>query len=264
MSLFFPRRFLIVILNKIVSSLSLSVALSLEWRIQKVLGKGFGSSSLRQEIEFLQLFSEKIELSYITCLDVGANKGQYGLEFKKKFPAATIHSFEPSKMAFLNLKKNAKDFDNWNVHNFGFGSKNSEEKLFFDMPGNETSSLIKQVEIYGESDSKNYELVKIITIKEFLDSNPHIQPNVLKLDVEGYELQCLLGAEKYITKFKLIQFEFGEINIDSRTYFKDYWNYFSSMGFIIYRVTTKKPLLIEKYCESLETFAVTNYIAVKL
>ena len=84
----------------------------------------------------------------------------------------------------------------------------------------------------------------------------------MKLDVEGHELDVLMGSLNVLEKIKIVQFEFGGTNIDTRTFFQDFWYLFRQHNFRIYRVTHNKPLLISKYSESDEYFSTTNYIAV--
>ena len=59
------------------------------------------------------------------------------------------------------------------------------------------------------------------------------------------------------------QFEFGGTNIDTRTYFRDFWYFFKECGFILYRITPLGAELIRTYRESDEYFMTTNFIAVK-
>ena len=83
------------------------------------------------------------------------------------------------------------------------------------------------------------------------------------MDVEGHELDVLKGATKALQDISIIQFEFGGSNIDTRTYFQDFWYFFSDLGFDLYRLGPRKPLRITNYSEHDETFRPTNYIAVK-
>jgi len=68
------------------------------------------------------------------------------------------------------------------------------------------------------------------------------------------------GALKEI---QIIQFEFGGCNIDTKTFFQDFWYFFKENGFAIYRISPKGPLLLDKYREADETFRTTNYVAVR-
>ena len=61
---------------------------------------------------------------------------------------------------------------------------------------------------------------------------------------------------------RVIQFEFGGSNIDTRTFFQDFWYFFKDRNFSIYRITPNGILPIREYTEHDEFFSTTNYIAV--
>ena len=82
------------------------------------------------------------------------------------------------------------------------------------------------------------------------------------MDIEGNEFKALEGIGKYLNKVKIIQFEFGQANVDSRTYFRDYYEFFIKNDFLIYRITPTRLQLIKNWSENLEHFRVTNYLAV--
>jgi FkbM family methyltransferase len=244
-----------------LSLIPIPLARSLEWRIQKVQGKGIGSGSLRSEIQTVMYFLRKIRLENPVIFDVGANEGQYARECISQNLNVAVYSFEPSTTAFAILQKNSHENSNWFVHNIGMGSSQSTMKLYFESPGSASASLIQREDVSGATQKFDFELVAIQTINDFIFANQNLIPDVLKIDIEGFELSCLQGSLDYLHLIKVVQFEFGQINIDSRVFFRDYWNFFSERGFSIFRVTTKNPLRIDKYSEDLETFAVTNYIA---
>lgn len=254
------RKFLLNIFDFLITKIPYRLAMSLEWRIQKVLGKGIGSGSLIDEIRTVKIFSDKLKLENPILFDVGANLGQYAQEFFYQIPTAQIHSFEPSKHSFDTLSKNSSLQKEWSTYNFGFGVTKSEMKLYSDTPGSASSTLISNKTL--ESFTSDYEIVSIQKLDEFLDSNPKLIPEILKLDVEGFELSCLEGGIRHLSLIKIVQFEFGQINVDARVFFKDYWNFFSSHNFAIFRVSHKAPIPITKYREDLETFSVTNYLAI--
>ena len=83
----------------------------------------------------------------------------------------------------------------------------------------------------------------------------------LKLDIEGNEYNALLGAEKMLKakKIDFIQFEFGGCNIDSRTYFQDFW-YLLKDDYNFYRILKNGLHPIKNYSESLEIFITINFL----
>lgn len=63
--------------------------------------------------------------------------------------------------------------------------------------------------------------------------------------MEGYELKALQGASESLWSgiIKAIAFEFGGANIDSGTYFKDFWDLLAVRhNFAFYRILPKRRL----------------------
>ncbi len=250
-------------LDSIIFRTRPSLARSLEWRLQRAQGKGIGYSSVHEEARTVHEFIQLLGLDDVCVFDVGANTGQYGMQLKSRIPNVELHSFEPSYAAFEKLQKIASEYENWNVYQLGLGSEHIQSQLFSTEAGSASASLLKKDLTFGREEFVKSELVQIETLDRFLKANPLIKPNVLKLDVEGFELRCLEGAKDSISQFQIIQFEFGEVNIDARIFFRDFWNFFRANGFDIYRITRSRALRIEAYTEDLETFSVTNYLGIR-
>jgi FkbM family methyltransferase len=240
------------------------IARALEWRLQRAQGKGIGFNSVEDEVRTLGFFLDLLNLGDVIILDIGANKGQYGRQIKEMIPSAVLYSFEPSESAFRELEITASKYPDWITRKLGFGSQKEVVELFASEPGSASGSMLSQNDTFGRSLSLGREFVSIDTIDCYLSQEAQIKPNVLKLDVEGYEMRCLNGAKDSISQFKIVQFEFGEINVDARLFFKDFWNFFKSHEFDLYRITRRRPIKIDSYSEDLETFAVTNYLAVRV
>jgi hypothetical protein len=87
----------------------------------------------------------------------------------------------------------------------------------------------------------------------------------LKMDIEGHELFALRGAETALKEHRIgaLLFEFGGGNINSLTFFRQFWELLTSAGFRIWRITPGgKPVFIDEYYEDLEYFrGVSNYVA---
>lgn len=63
-------------------------------------------------------------------------------------------------------------------------------------------------------------------------------------------------------KIEVIQFEFGGCNIDSRTYFQDFY-YLLKDNYKIYRILKNGLIEIKSYKEIYEIFITINYLAIK-
>jgi hypothetical protein len=104
-------------------------------------------------------------------------------------------------------------------------------------------------------------MVNVNTLDNWV-SKTGIRPNLLKIDVEGFELQVLKGAEKTLKFVIVVQFEFGGTSIDSRNFFKDFWDFFEMNNFQLYRLTPLGLRKVSRYSEELECFKFSNYYAI--
>lgn len=75
-------------------------------------------------------------------------------------------------------------------------------------------------------------------------------------------MAALQGFGEAIRHTRVVQFEFGGCNIDTRTYSRDFWYFFRQRGFRLYRLTPFGLFGIDTYDERLENFTTTNYVAV--
>ena len=84
------------------------------------------------------------------------------------------------------------------------------------------------------------------------------------MDVEGHELDVLRGAARHLDDRKIgaILFEFGGCNIDTRSYLRDYFNFFKKYGpNRMFRITPSGYLSpLDSYREIDEQFRTTNFL----
>ncbi len=226
-------------------------------------GMGYGECEIEVDGEreiLKKLNRENKKGKKLIIFDVGANKGDYSLECVKFVKNSEIYAFEPSKKAFEIFKKNLKN-TKVQSYNFGFGEKEKEGTLFYDDEGTALASLYNRKLDYRKIYFTKKKKIKIKTIDSFCKENSIDKIDLLKIDVEGNELNVLKGAKKMIKdkKIKKIQFEFGGCNIDSKVFLKDFW-YLLHKDYNFYRIIGKGGLkYIEKYTESMEIFTIMNY-----
>jgi len=107
--------------------------------------------------------------------------------------------------------------------------------------------------------------VVVSTIDDYCSENAIKHIHLLKIDIEGHELDALAGARRMFDKksIDIVTFEFGGCNIDTRTFFQDFWYFFSEINMKIFRITPSGYLHpIESYKEIHEQFRTINFIAI--
>jgi len=145
-------------------------------------------------------------------------------------------------------------------HKLALSDVDGELTLFADKPGSGIASLTKR-RIVGV-DFSHEETVAAQTFSSFVRSHGVGKVDVLKMDVEGHELDVLRGTATILRDIRVIQFEFGGANIDTRTYLQDYWRMLVDNGFSLYRLGPRGAEPIREYSERDEVFVTTNYFAV--
>jgi FkbM family methyltransferase len=197
--------------------------------------------------------------SSLVLFDVGANQGEYANLLLKTFgTVASVHCFEPSPATFAMLERNV---DRAVLHNYGLGDSEGILILNSDGEGSGLASLYNRNLKHIRIKLSHTEQVRITTVDDFCQSNGIDRIHLLKLDVEGYELKVLEGASRLLAAraIDFIQFEFGGCNIDSRTYFRDFFDMLAPQ-YSVYRVVKDGLKEIISYSETLEVFTTTNYL----
>ena len=202
----------------------------------------------------------------ITIFDVGANQGQF-LAAALEALAGTdhrIHSFEPGKGTFALLAARHGQAPRVVLHNLAVGRSPGTATLWYDEEGSGIASLTRRdLDHLGIAFGRS-ETVAVTTIDEHCRRHGIDRIDLLKLDIEGHELDALQGAREMFDRgaIGMVLFEFGGCNIDTRTYFRDFWQFFNGRGMRLQRVTPGGLLVpIEAYREALEQFRTTNFVA---
>jgi len=199
----------------------------------------------------------------LILFDVGANIGGYSNYLAAIFPKnRIIHSFEPSKNTFNELRENTTTIDNIIISNIGLSDQAGQRILYSSTHSSGLSSVYNRQIIHHGIKMEEKEKIWLETIDNYCAKHKIDKIHFLKLDIEGHELFALKGAERMISNMRIdfIQFEFGGCNIDSRTYFQDFF-YLLKDKYKIYRILKDGIKEIRHYSENNEIFLTVNYLA---
>lgn len=130
-------------------------------------------------------------------LDIGANIGCYAYAFAKV--AANVHCFEPNEETFHCLMHNLRGLINCYEYNFAVADKMFLCDVVCEND-NIGMSFIKPVE-KGKYKAVTIDYMEYNNQMFTSNSNSH-NIGFIKIDVEGYELHVLKGAEKTISIHK--------------------------------------------------------------
>jgi len=166
--------------------------------------------------------SRKVFLKEPIIFDVGSHEGKLVKLMNNLYENATIYCFEPNKSMNGKLKKVGK---NVKVYNYALGSRNEEKNFLINQIDlTNTLSKINKDSIYLKFKNliinksikdKNYKKIKVISLKHFCDTKKIKYIDFLKIDVEGFEYNVLLGAKHIIKNVKFIMLEIQKNNMYS-------------------------------------------------
>lgn len=226
------------------------------------MGYGLGDHPATSgERGVLEVLAQRCERPVV--FDVGANVGEWAAMVCDRFgDAAQIDCFEPSVTAFDKLAKRLAG----RVHGFhlhGLSDAEATGVLYSDTPGSGMASVHdRRLEHFGR-EFGNSEPVMLRRLDDVCAELGVTRIDLLKLDVEGHELAVLRGAGDMLTSgaIRMIQWEMGGCNLDSRTSFQDFY-YLLSPNYTLFRVVADGLAPIPQYREQLEVFICANFVAI--
>jgi FkbM family methyltransferase len=123
--------------------------------------------------------------------DVGANVGYYTKQFSAIVgKGGQVAAIEPNPSSVQMLRDSLSGIENVVIVPMGLGSR--DDRLSFD-PGVEPHSVTGRIVDKRDAQAVDVLKVAITTGERLLDSKGLRQPNVIKIDTEGYELDVLQG-----------------------------------------------------------------------
>lgn len=177
-------------------------------------------------------------ISELECIiDVGANIGQFALAANKFYPNATIHSFEPVPSSFTTLVENVKNIPNVNIYNVALGD--ISDNISFYQNAHSHASSVLEVSNFQKSSvpkTKNFHKIEVQCwrLDDFSFKIPIKGPTLLKLDVQGFEKNVLIGAQKLLAQIDYIVLETSFISMyKNEPLFDEMHSFLKTLGFVL-------------------------------
>lgn len=190
------------------------------------------------ETKELNLFAHLARKSK-TIIDVGANTGLYSIVGAKQNPEATVYALEPNPINLIRLKKNIELNQLHNITLIEKALGQDTMEVSFTVPKqnviSDTSSVLPEFSRSTYKGEVEWKEIKVEqTSLDILFNNYKFKTaELVKIDVEGYEVNVFEGAKTFFTKYSPIIL--CEIFLSS--YKKQYFeNFLEEYGYFAYLV----------------------------
>lgn len=192
--------------------------------------------------EYLPVLKSVISEDSI-IIDVGAHSGQFTKLFSSIVPDGKVYAFEPGsyarsilhKVIILHRLKNVTQI------NKGLGDSNKKEDLI--MPIKKSGSLGFGLSHLGieNADVKNTisETIDITTLDAFVESENLEKINLIKADIEGWEMRLLSGAKSVIQEWHpILTLEVNRLFLArAENTPEELWDFLIENGYEIFRLS---------------------------
>ncbi len=180
----------------------------------------------------------KIKCSSPVVIDGGAHEGETADLLLDTFSNPTVHCFEPQGDKFSLLKNKFESTDNVRLYNCALG-KSNEERVFHVMPDTYLSSMLKPTEKYTsmfdkmDGDESKDVRAEVRKLDDVVSQNI----DIIKLDLQGFELEALKGAKKSLSQARAVLLEvmFNE-NYEGQPVFGDIDDFMTRSHYKLYRL----------------------------
>jgi FkbM family methyltransferase len=157
---------------------------------------------------------KNLDSKYI--VDVGANRGQFALVARKVLPKARIQSFEPLAEPNQIFKRIFDRDSRVTLYPFAIGREKTAAIIHI-TKDDDSSSLLPvtkmQSDLFPGAVEQETRPVMVYPLSELIDPASIPPASLLKIDVQGYELDVLAGCENLLHKFSFLYVECSFIEL---------------------------------------------------
>ncbi|MCS6923481.1 MAG: FkbM family methyltransferase [Fimbriimonadales bacterium] len=193
-----------------------------------------------------------------TVVDIGANVGSHCIPLAKRLGTTTqVHAFEPHPRIFSYLQANAQlnRLPNLHLYNCALGATEGEVG-FTDLRTDDLNRVA--------TDGQSAPTIRVPLRP--LDSFECAQQPItlIKLDVEGYELFVLRGAERALVNTQLLYLEACDAHTEQYGYTaREMVEFLNARGWILYQIESAAPLQLRPVVDAYTGAQWQNWLGVR-
>lgn len=191
-------------MSQLLTRLAKFARLSARREFRRGLRLGVGAS-----IEHLAVVRS---LALNTVVDIGANVGQFTLLVTGVHPRVIVHAFEPLPEPAATFRKLFKGMSSVTLHEVAIGP-HATTVLINVSRRQDSSSILPisrlQTESFPGTEKVATVSVRVSPLDAAMKVEDVLKPALLKLDVQGYEMEALRGCERML---HLFNFVFAELS----------------------------------------------------
>ena len=170
-------------------------------------------------------------------VDVGANRGQFTLAALNVLPQSNIICFEPLRSAYKGLISLFDGDSRVSMHNTAIGDADIQMSMNISNK-EDSSSLLEisdlQAEIFPGTEHSDCEKVVVSRLSNYMTTDLVNKNILIKIDVQGYELEVLRGAGNILSQIQTIYVECSFVELYAQQAIaKDIIEFLSSYGFLL-------------------------------
>jgi len=174
-----------------------------------------------------------------SVIDCGANCGQYVEHLRRLGWCGQVVSFEPLSNEYATLEGKAKGVEGWRTFRHALGAVRGEAEIH--VAGNSVSSSLRGFSesfttiVPGAAPVRS-ERIQVRRLDETIGEEGLVfdGPILLKLDVQGFEIEVLEGAGGFLDQVRLVQTEMALVpSYEEAPDFNEVKSFLHERGFVL-------------------------------
>jgi len=154
-------------------------------------------------------------IEFDLLIDIGANKGQFSLVALERNPNTRVYAFEPQPLEASIYRSIFKKSTNITLYQFALGAESKEAKMYISRRRDSSSLLpISEIQerIFPKTNLAKCETVSVRTLDSFATKWNETGRILVKIDVQGFELEVLKGANSVLRKASFLYVECSNVS----------------------------------------------------